>query len=73
MGKTKFNSNWQQNHPWLVPVKNKIYVGRCTVCDSELSTESGVGGIKRHEQRETHIMNVKKVKDPSQATFSTSN
>ena len=36
MGKTKFQSSWQNDRPWLVPVKNNIYEAECRICGDTL-------------------------------------
>lgn len=67
MGKTKFQESWKKNRPWLRAATDSIYKARCTACKKDMSTESGVGVIERHEKRDSHKSNVK---TPNQCSFS---
>ena len=66
MGKTKFQESWKKNRPWLQASKDSIYKARCTACNKDMSTESGIGVIERHEKRDSHKSNVK---TPDQCSF----
>lgn len=69
MGKTKFQTSWQTNRPWLVKDKDNIYAAHCTACNSHLNIQAGVGIVKSHENTKSHIDNVK-ILDGAQAKFS---
>ena len=70
MSKTKFQTSWQQNRPWLVPFKSNVCLVRCTACNSSLNVVSGVGVIQRHEKVDKHLKRLNDVN--SQATFASS-
>ena len=70
MGKTKLQTSWKKDHPWLVPVKDDVYSAKCVPCDKVLAVHSGVGSIKQHEITPSHVSKTK-VMAPSQAKFFT--
>ena len=32
MGKTTYCSKWEQNFPWISPLKNENYMAYCKIC-----------------------------------------
>ena len=70
MGRTKFQTSWQQNQPWLVPDESNVYLVRCAACNLSLNVESGVGVIQRHERVDKHLKRLNDVNP--QATFASS-
>ena len=62
IGKTKFQSSWRKDRPWLVSVKNSVYEAMCRVCADNLNVTSGTGVIKTLEKRPKHLNNLEKSK-----------
>ena len=67
MGKTKFQTSWKNDRPWLFEVKNNVHEARCQVCRDTLNISSGIGVIKAHENRPKHLSNLQSSKN--QLTF----
>lgn len=64
MGKTKFNSKWQLNRPWLHPVKGDQYSACCAACQTVFSISgSGSSQVALHEGRSKHEMAMKDFKN----------
>ena len=51
MSKTKFQSSWKKDRPWLIPVWNNVYEAMCRVCGDNPNVISGIRVIKTHEKR----------------------
>ena len=43
MGKTKFQTKWTVNCPWLSSVKNDKYQAKCNACGEAINITSDIG------------------------------
>ena len=57
MGKTKFQTKWTVNCPWLSSVKNDKYQAKCNACGEAINITSGVGAVENHENTPKHLRN----------------
>ena len=58
MGKTKFQTKWTVNCPWLSSVKNDIYQSKCNACVGTINITGGKGEVKNLENTPKHLRNV---------------
>ena len=68
-GKTKFNTDWSRDRPWLHPSKCDKYSTFCTACNVTISVSGGgISQVKAHEKTGKHTKAVESFK--TQSTFS---
>jgi hypothetical protein len=68
-GKTKFNTDWSRDRPWLHPVKYDKYSAFCAACNVTISVSGGgISQVKAHERTGRHNKAVESFK--TQSTFS---
>lgn len=55
-----YNSEWEQEYPFIKPSPTDAYIARCNQCFSTITIKfSGVGAIKHHILKEKHIKSLK--------------
>ena len=65
---------WQQKWPFVVPVKENLYVFQCTVCKKTVSCgHQGESDIIRHIDSAQHQKNAKDLQSNAKLSFPSSN
>lgn len=57
MDKTKFQTKWTVNRPWLSIVKNDIYKAKYNACGDAINITKSIGAVKNHENIPKHLSN----------------
>ena len=59
MGKTKFQSSWQDTHPWVKKCSTSLHHANCIFCGTTINISAGVTQLQLHEKTNKHIKNEK--------------
>ena len=67
--KTKYNVDWEKEHPWLTAVVKDVYKAYCKLCNKTFQIDgSGLSQVKSHAYSSSHKKQV--VNFSTQRTFS---
>ena len=55
MGKTKYQSSWNNDYAWIKPSKKSIHHGFCVNCSTYINISAGVTQLQLHEKAKKHV------------------